>query len=473
MDLPAQPTAPAPSSLAEIERRIKQRIQEFEPTALLDLLASLGYEPEQIAFRGHLSAAPQPSIIHDIHMLGRPGGEGSAAEASGPRVMITVNLGLVSCRSPLPSYLLGLCHALDTRDPVRELLDLLDRSLLHTRLTADLPDRIMSGWDDVRLDLLRIHGLDSPMGLYWLFRHVFPELSVAVRRITDDYRVPFDAARLSVSALGSCAFGNRSRLTVQDVEVTLTTDEALYWGRPWPRVAQERIRRIVLPLLAEVCLNLTVVMLRLGNGSTARLSEDRPPQPASYVGYDPMRGEHANLHELPPVRMVLYRGALPLGEPSTDDLEHARSVEPRSLQLDRRSTRMREGAVELSLAYLVDDERRYAYEVVVRWGARAWYVDEPFEMNLVQAGMPQANPTPDHHPILWQWLRDEARAQVADLLALEATLDTVLDEAVSLSLIERLIERGDPGALHALSWSRRTPQWEPEAWQRFLRWSQG
>ncbi len=474
MDLPAQPSTSSLDSLAEIERRIKQRIKEFEPTALLDLLASIGYEPQQIGFRGHLSASPQPSIVHDIEMLGRPGGEGSAAEPAGPRVMIVVNLGLISCRSPLPSYLLGLCHALDTRDPVRELLDLLDRSLLHTRLTTQQPDRILPGWDDVRLDFLRIHGLDSPMGLRWLFRHVFPELTVRVSRVTDDYRVPFDAARLSYSELGRCAFGNTSRLTVQDVKVTLTTDEALFWGQPWPRVAERRIRHYVLPLLAEVSMNLTVMMVRLGAGSHARLTEDRPFPPASYVGYDPMVGNQASLAELPPVRMTLYRGALPLNEPGTDALEQALAIGKRErLQIQRRSTPLRVGTIDLALTYTIDDTRSYVYDAQVRWGARAWYVDDPFEMTLVQAGMPQANPAPGPHPNLWLWLRDGARAQVADLLAIEATVDTVLDEAVSLDLIERLIKRDNPEALHALSWSRRTPQWDADAWQRFLQWSEG
>ncbi|MCH9679837.1 MAG: hypothetical protein K0V04_00260 [Deltaproteobacteria bacterium] len=479
MDLPAKPRAPGPLSLAELQGRIKRRIREFDPTALLDLLASIGYEPEQIGFRGHLSASPQPSIIHDIELLGRPGGEGSEAEPSGPRVMITVNLGLVSCRSPLPSYLLGLCHDLDVRDPVRELLDMLDRSLLHTRLTADRPARILSSWGDVRLDFLRIHGLDSPMGLRWLFAHVFPELSVRVHRVTDDYRVPFDAARLSFSALGRCAFGDTSRLTVQDIEVTLTTHEALYWGQPWATVAQGRVRRHVLPLLTEVCMNLTVVMLRVGDGSYAYLSEDRPPQPASYMGYDPMVGASSDRDDLPPVRMVLYRGALPLTEPGTEELEqvlvaghlaHLELTKPEQSQ----PPSLRTGStVALSLRYRTKDGHRYDYDVEVRWGARAWYVDEPFEMSLVHAGVPQDPPDPSRHPNLWLRLRDEARTSVADRLAHAAMVDTVLGEAVSLELIEGLIERGDPGALHALSWSRMRPAWDADAWQRFLRWSDG
>jgi hypothetical protein len=478
MDLPAGPLVFP--TLAELQRSIRERIREFEISALLDLLASIGYDPAEIVFRGHRSASPQPSLLHDIELAGPPtqaAGSAGPREPSTPKVTITVNLGLLSCRSPLPSYLLRLCQELETSDPVIELLQLLDRSLLRTRLTSDQPERMLASWGDVRRDFLSIHGLDSPLGLHWLFRNVFPELGVRVRRVIDDYRVPFAAARLGFADLGRCAFGTTSRVTVHDVEVTLVSTEAGYEGSPWPRVADLRIRRFVLPLLDEVCMNLTVAFVLLDHGTYARL------HPTSYVGYDPMWG----LPRVPavadpaPARIVLYRGALPLLEPGTDELEQALATgEDERLELEVRWDRPRHAwttatprgtGLELSLVYS-PDERRYTYDVEVRWGVRAWYAEEPFELSVAFERMPKAPADPRHHPNLWRWLRDEARARIANRIAIETMALEPDAEHVSLELVERLIAGRERERLYALFWSKLTPlqQWDATAWQRFSDW---
>lgn len=501
MDPPAKPTAASASPLAELQRSIVARAREFEISALLDLLASLGYEAAEVAFRGHLSASPQPTLVHEVELAQPPRAHGFGSGApAGPGVTITVNLGLTSCRSPLPSYLLRLCQQLETQHPMRELLDLLDRSLLHARLTSDQPDRMLDGWADVQRDFLRIHGLDSPMGLHWLFRHVFPELGVHVHRITDDYRVPFAAARLGYSSLGHCSFGTTSRLSVHELEVTLVSRESTLGGVSWPRIADHRIRRFVLPLLDEVCMNLTVAFLLLDRSTRARLHA------TSYVGYDPMWADepdepdeaHAVRQEpeppaepepeLPPARIVLYRGALPHTEPSTDELEQARELvlatgEHQHLRVQRASgspprwaidgAMPRGTALDLVLRCEPSDGQAFAYDVAVCWGVRAWYTDDPFEITVTHHGLPKANVDPRHHPNLWQWLRNEARAQLADVIAIETTV-LEDDERIGVELVERLIARHDAEGLSALSLSRRTPQerWDEAAWQRFLQWSE-
>lgn len=475
MDLPA--LLAAPLSLAELELRIRAQIKRFDVPALLDLLESIGYDPSEIEFRGHLGASPRPTIIQDIAIRS----SSDSAAPSGARITITVNVGLLSCRSPLPSYLQRYCQEVETSDPVIELLRVLDRSLLRTRLTADQPERVLPDWGDVRHNFLRIHGLDSPVGLHWLFRTVFPELGVRVLRMTDGYRVPFDTARLGSASLGRCVFGNTARISVHDMEVTLVSSESTHEGAPWPRVADFRIRRFILPLLEEVCMNLTVAFVLLDRSTRARLV------PTSYVGYDPMWGDEGGPEEgLPPARMVLYRGALPLTEPSTDELEQALAThDGELLQLEpRRWDRARApwdhatphgDTLELTLVYTPRSGSRYVYDAEVRWGVRAWYVDDPFEMTVAFEGMPKANPTQARHPNLWLWLRDEARARMADRIGIATmALEPDPDERVSLELVERLITAQDREGLHALLWSKLTPleRWDEAAWRRFLEWSE-
>jgi hypothetical protein len=293
--------------------------------------------------------------------------------------------------------------------------------------------------------------------------------------------VPFAGARLGFSNLGHCAFGTTTRISVHDIEVTLVSGEPNLEGSPWPRVADQRIRRFVLPLLDEVCMNLTIAFVLLDRSTYARLD------PQSYVGYDPMWGlpDALRVTGLPPARIVLYRGALPHTEPGPDELEQALVAGDR-LELEaRRWDRPRPAGasalpsgsmLELSLVYVEDDGRRYAYDVEVRWGVRTWYAEEPFEISLVFEGMPKPGPDPSHHPNLWTWLRDEARAQLANRVVIETmALEPDAEERVSLELVERLIERDERERLQALAWSKLTPlqQWDHAAWQRFLDWTSG
>lgn len=464
MDLPVTVTTRGPATLAEIQHDIRARVREFEISALLDVLAAIGYGPADIVFRGSMSASPQPSLLDDIEF-----------DPTQSRVTISVHLGLVSCRSPLPSYLLRMCREVATAEPLRVLLALLDHSLIGKRLTAERPEHMLPNWDDVCRDFLRLHGLDSPLGLQWLFRHVFPELGVHVRRTTDAYSVPFDAARLGFADLGRCAFGNRSRTTVHDLEVTLVCFEATHEGSPWPRVADLRIRRYVLPLLDEVCMNLTITCLLLDGRAYAHLS------PNSYIGYDPLTGAIDRSLD-PPTRVVLYRGALPHTEPDTDELEqallagHVSRFELAPWARDHANTiadaMPRGAAVDLHLVYAPSLRRRFVYDVDVRWGARAWYEDEPFETTIALEAVRKAAPDPRHHPLLWRWLRDHARTFIADRLAGEVIATTPEPYLVGLELIDHLIATDDREHLHALAQSGLTPRhrWDPMAWHRFMDW---
>jgi hypothetical protein len=226
--------------------------------------------------------------------------ESILSSRAGARVIVTVNLGLVSCRSPLSSYVLQLLTELDTRDALLELLAFVDDDLLRARLTSDRPDRVFANWLGAERDLLEIFGLASPFGLDWLFRHVFPELGVSVRRSASDHHLPAVAARVGYAVLGRAAFGSVSTIPIADLEVTLICAEARSLADvPWIEEAEARLRTQVLPVLATSCLHLTVVLLLLDQTTYARIAPD------SYVGYDAMRGGSEK-----PRRIVLFQGAL-------------------------------------------------------------------------------------------------------------------------------------------------------------------
>jgi hypothetical protein len=302
-----------------LRRAICARARELEIGALLDLLATLGYRPDDICFRGHLGEAPQPTLVHRVQFAEPIGAPADTADdtldaplepAGAAPVTVTVNLGLLSCRSPLPSYFQHLLRDGVRYEPLIELLQLLDRNLLRRRLTCDRPEHIVAQWRAITGDLVRIHGLDSLVGLSWLFRHVVPELPSAVARTTDELRVPYASARLGLSALGSACVGATTPVDIHDFQVTLRCSESLLRpGVPWLHELDRRLRAIVFPALEPVAMNLTVVLELADDRAVAMLHDDRPPPRDSYLGSDPLGRFGAP--DGPPRRVVMFRGLLP------------------------------------------------------------------------------------------------------------------------------------------------------------------
>jgi len=498
-----------------LRRAICARARELEVGALLDLLATLGYRPDAIFFRGHFSEAPQPTFVHHIEfaeladppeLAALPGetgavgasiGLGSVAELAAsattrrparmPRrhstsgaapVTVTVNLGLLSCRSPLPSYFQHLLRDTVLYEPLVELLQLIDRSLLRDRLTCDRPERIVAQWQDITSDLVRIHGLDSLAGLSWLFRHVFPELPAVVERTGDELRVPYASARLGFSALGSACVGASTPVDVHDFQVTLRCAESLRRpGAPWLYEVDRRLCTIVFPALEPVAMNLTIVLELADDHAVAMLRDARPPPRESYLGVDPLGLSGAPAG--PPRRVVMYRGLLPHHQPDTDALERVLvdqlpvTVTAGDAALDDAETQVGQRdaapvsdcllALTLELAAGV-----HRYHATVRWGARAWFRDEPYAIELRYAQLPQVAPNARHHPQLWRLLRDHARRAMSVATAV-ATLVHYGVTSVTDAMVADLIARGQHAALHALLTDGAAGDVPRDAWERFVR----
>lgn len=274
-----------------MQARIRARARDFEVPALLDLLAHLGYRREDISYRGYLSARPHPSVVHQVEFFDRDGRA---------RVAITLNLGMLSCRSPLPSYFGELLTDIDTADALRELLELVDHTLLETRCRSYRPERTFAEWQQTKRDMLRLTGLCSPSLVTSLFARVFPELDVAVTRGVGEIPVLVGTTRIGRAALGNCAFGSYINKPSPGVRVTLRAqDVTSYAGVPWRAEATRRLHGYVLPLLRDTGMHLVVELLLLARGKYFHLDGD------SSIGYEPLPGGRAG-----PYRVTLFRGRL-------------------------------------------------------------------------------------------------------------------------------------------------------------------
>lgn len=279
---------------------LREKVREFDIPALLALLHELHIAPDAIEFRGHLGSRPQPALVQDIQF----------AKTEDTRAVVTLNLGLMSCRTPLPSYFNRLLSDVTTREPLIELLRFIDHSLLAARCRGYSMEAARDTLARVRDDLLRLARPETPDTLHGIFASIFPELDVAVNRIRSIERVARPGVRIGSAELGRAALGNHSSEPVDALEVALQTRQTeAPSGRGWIQEAHKRLYERVFPLLIENRFQLTVALLLVDRVSYLELSGE------GYVGYDPMGGdaspeEKAAMAPAPPHRVVLFEGAV-------------------------------------------------------------------------------------------------------------------------------------------------------------------
>lgn len=103
----------------------------------------------------------------------------------------------------------------------------------------------------------------------------------------------------------------------------------------------------------------------------------------------------------------------------------------------------------------------------MHWGARAWFRDEPYAIELRSPHLTWPAPIARHHPHLWNLLRDRARRDLAAELAV-ATLARYGAAAVTDQIVADLLARGQDAALYALLSSDAARVIPPDAWERYL-----
>lgn len=273
-----------------IEARISERIQSFDLPALMDLLAKEGYGEHDVELRSHRGTVHAPHLVQGITFVRQP-----------RRVIVTLNLGLLSLQTPLPSFFLKALERLE-HDALESFLGYFDHVLLRARVASLFPERdtsLLPGWEGNtghRLGLLRPA---CPSTLHWLFTRAFPEAEVRVRRATRRQRIDTRGVRLGGTVLGDGnAMGGFATIPTGGMEAWLYFNEPTCGtGTPWAVEARRRLRSRVLPHLADTPLLLTVLLVLRDAQGHARLEDTH------HLGYEPIIGgpEH-------PRQAVLFSG---------------------------------------------------------------------------------------------------------------------------------------------------------------------
>ena len=266
--------------MTEIKSKIAAKIHEFDLICLLQLLQQIGYQPENIQFKSHFSACSQPGLIHGIEFK----------DNSEPRVVISLNLGLLSAQSPLPSYFFKKLDSgyVDIR-AFAEFIGFFDHYLIKNYLAHIYPETnraFFPDWEMTKLRFIQLLDLKSCSTLHWIFQLVFPELGIKARKARIGRKLSTSHLKLGKTVIGKKAiFGSKTNIPVSGRTVTLVAEnESTGSGEPWLREIRKRLNELIFPILCTVGLDLEVLLVILSQKTHARLQTD------SYLGYDRIRG---------------------------------------------------------------------------------------------------------------------------------------------------------------------------------------
>jgi hypothetical protein len=291
---PPPPSSPMESS-PSIEARITERIHCFDLPALLDVLKTCGYTGDQIEYRSHRSLLSHGHLVQAISFEHTPR----------RRVVITVNLGLLSTQSPLPSFFFKAMDQI-AHDRLEDFLGYFDHHLLRARLAGYSPERdeALVGDKAVAEDRLQVLRPKCPSSLHWLCTRIFPEAEVKVRRTTQRKSFPSAGLRLGSTTLGvGSAVGGFATIPQSGMEVSLYLDDPLAGdGTPWAFEARRRLDSQLLPRLEDGTLFLTVALTLRGHFSHAALKNN------SHLAYDPLVGGPERDHTV-----ILFSGNVSQG----------------------------------------------------------------------------------------------------------------------------------------------------------------
>ncbi len=310
-------TNPNPSPLNQrptpdwVVNTLLPRLHQFDAVALRLLLRRWGYDSDVIAYCGHFSQTSQPHLFWLIDLpndLPGPTIADSYRESGGwgdgARLSIQVNLGLLSNRSPLPTYFLQLLADHQYQGALVKLFDLLDDTLIDDRLASFRPEwepQIVPDWNDVRFDLLRLTSLATPSSLHSVFQRVFPELGVAVKYAPAERSVEVPEVVLGTSVVGEAAFGGEAEVPVPSFAVTLVCNEPRSRAdQPWVEEIHHRLKQRLFLRLAGTSVHLQVTALLFEPEPVAQFDE------RSRLGQNELPGGTAGLR-----RVLVFAGAVP------------------------------------------------------------------------------------------------------------------------------------------------------------------
>lgn len=282
-----------PQTMNDLEKSIKKRIREFEIIPLLHLLKAMGYTMDEIRFQGQNSICSQDGMIDGIRFRQLPVRD----------VEITLNMGLLSAQSPLPSYFRKTMESsLSSNSHFTDFIGFFDHHLLVDYICNIYPEInrfFYPSWEDAKQRLLQVLDLKSCSTLHWLFQLVFPEIGLQVEKALLSRSLKTIPIRVGKTRIGSDAvFGKRAIVPIYGSRITLFSEEEMTETRiPWPEEIKNRLIRLIYPVLRPTGIDLEINLVLKSQRRWARLHAE------TYLGYDRIRNGHISYR-----RVRIFRG---------------------------------------------------------------------------------------------------------------------------------------------------------------------
>jgi hypothetical protein len=227
-----------PCSPTELFAKISTYARQFELASLVRLLRKQ-FPEHVIHYQGRTSLACEPSLIDRVELESR-------------RIVIYLNLGLLSSTSPLASYFVRLRHETVAGPGLEQILNLCDDALLRAReeATHPLTTSVLKADGHLATTALhetiwQLHQPRSAATLHWMFKRIFPELEVVVERVRRERKTPSAAARNGWVSLGETALEAEVSVSIPGYDVTLAADDSdCPCGEPWHRAIKTRLERL-------------------------------------------------------------------------------------------------------------------------------------------------------------------------------------------------------------------------------------
>ncbi len=295
-----------------LEKKISKRINEFDIISVMRLLMSIGYGPEEIRFNGNNSICSQSALIHSITFNHEPVKE----------VVLTLNLGLLSAQSPLPSYFRKKMED-DVAGSRRfeQFIGYFDHHLIRDYICNLYPEInrfYFPSWEMTKRRFLELLDLKSVNTLHWLFQTVFPEIEVKVEKALISREMETVPIRLGINRLGSDAvFGSKAKAPISGCRVTFFSEEDTTDTQvPWPREIKDRLSHLVFPILYPTGIDLEINLVLKSQKRWARLHAD------TYLGYDRIRDERESFR-----RVSIFKGHIDESKASVEKAKKLSEVQ--------------------------------------------------------------------------------------------------------------------------------------------------
>lgn len=242
---------------ANLEQRVREKIRAFDPPSLLKLLNRLGYKASDIYFESNPNLSSAISLFESIQFF----------DQLFPKIIIVVNLGLLTGHSPLPTFFRKKMEH-GVIDPIlfTRFLGFFDHFSISTLFSMSIPEEngwFFSDWKQTLSQYLHLLALNSTSTLWHLFQLCFPELKVEVTKFARILQLQSSSITLGQTTLGKESFlGRNKSITISSIKVVLTSEEMdTSLGTPWAKEIKKRLQELIFPSLQKINVYLQVLLV--------------------------------------------------------------------------------------------------------------------------------------------------------------------------------------------------------------------